>query len=146
MNQLDEILYTALTSDAAFNAAVGGRIRSTCFEVSPAEQDNVPLPSVIVIDFGSQDGQTTKDNTWESCEDQVQAGIEISASSPKEVHKLLRKARKAVAAYVQTLDYDHQPELNKISRDGVQWDWMKPCYFDTLRYQCTLYDEADGDE
>ena len=50
MIALDEIIYNALRADADLMTAVGGRIVSTCFEVSPDEQDNTPLPCIIVMD------------------------------------------------------------------------------------------------
>lgn len=140
MIELDEIIYDALTADTELMQAVGQRIRSTCFEVGPDETDNTPLPCIIVTDNGSQEQPETKDCEWLPYEEKVQAGIEIDGNSPKEVRTLIRKARKAVAAYIKTLaesDTDI-PYLDSIQRDGMAWDWMKPCYFDTLRYNCTL--------
>lgn len=142
MKPLDEILYSAIVSDAELMTAVGGRVKSTCFEVSPDEQDNTPLPCIIITDNGSQAQPETKDCEWEPSEDRVQAAVEVSADSPRAVRDLITKCRRAVAAYVSTLadtDPDDLPMLESIQRDGTAWDWMKPCYFDTLRYQCTVY-------
>lgn len=140
MKTLDEILYDALMADTELMENVGYRIKSTCFEVGPDEMDNTPLPCIIVTDNGSQQQPDDKDCEWDSCEDKVQAGIEISADSPKQVHTLISKARSAVAAYIMAMaEADEKtPYLDSIQRDGVAWDWLKPCYFDTLRYNCTI--------
>jgi hypothetical protein len=88
MTDLDEILYNAVTTDTSLMTVTSGRIKSTCFEVSPEEQDNTPLPYIIVSDDGLTNDQTTKDNTWESSEDRVQASVEVGAKSPKQVKQL----------------------------------------------------------
>ena len=28
--------------------------------------------------------------------------------------------------------------LTASNNDGVAWDWTKPCYYDTLHYQCDM--------
>lgn len=135
---LDEIIYNALISDQNFNAAVGGRIRSTCFEVSPDEKDKIPLPSVIVTDLGLQTQPECKDTDWEGSEEHVQAGVEISAESPRAVRELTLMARKAVANYIFDMEWADRPMLDSVQTEGVAWDWLKPCYFDVLKYQCTI--------
>jgi hypothetical protein len=30
------------------------------------------------------------------------------------------------------------PMLTASNNDGVAWDWTKPCYYDTLHYQCDM--------
>ena len=139
--QLDEILYNAIKADASLMTAIGGRVKDVCFEVSPDDQDKTPLPCIVITDLGSQEQPETKDCEWEPTEDHVQAGIEVSAKSPSEVRRLILLARHAVAEYVATLSHDEQPVLEGIQRDGTAWDWLKPCYFDTLRYQCTIDNE-----
>ena len=138
MIALDEILYNALRSDAELMQAVGGRIVSTCFEVGPDEQDNTQLPYIIVTDGGVQNAPQTKDTTWESHEDTATAGIEVSAKSPGEVRRLIKMARRAVAEYIRTIDYAERPDLQSVHTEGVAWDWTKPCYWDTLVYQCIV--------
>ena len=43
-----------------------------------------------------------------------------------------------------------QPYLTAASNEGIAWDWMKPCYYDTLHYQCdmdvTLTDDDNEQE
>lgn len=143
MTAIDELIYQAITADNDLMEAVGNRVRSTCFEVSPDEQDNTPLPSIIVMDLGAQANVETKENEWEPYEDHVTAGVEISARSPKEVRQLAGMVRKAVADYMIALSDEERPLLEAFSTDGTAWDWLKPCYFDTLRYQCVIDTEDD---
>ena len=140
---LDEILFNALVNSNDVSTAVDGRIKDVCFEVGPDEKDNTPLPYIIVTDGGVQNAPQTKDTEWESYEDTAVAGIEVSAKSPGEVRRLIKMARRAVAEYISTLDYKERPELQSVRTEGVAWDWMKPCYWDTLVYQCIV--ELDND-
>lgn len=139
MKNVDEILYDALKADAELMQAIGGRVVSTCFEVSPTEADNTPLPNIIVTDDGFQNQQTSKDNVWEACEDRVQVGVDVAAESPQEVQRLIRMCRKAISRYITTMYRNGEdiPELDALSSDGLAWDWMKPCYYQRLTYSCT---------
>lgn len=143
MTDLDVILYQALTADADLMEAVGGRIQSTCFEVGPDEPDNTPLPYIIVTDDGFQNQQTTKDYLWESIEDRVQATIEIGADSKNEVQTLLKDCRRAVENHITNLAEQGYaiPQLEGLRSDGIAWDWMKPCYYTHLIYECTINTE-----
>jgi hypothetical protein len=141
--ELDELFFNALMADADLVAAVGGRIESTCFEVSPDEQDNTPLPCIIVTDDGLTNNLSTKDTEWENGEDRVQASIEIDAESPKAVKRLLKMVRQAVANHIQTMaDNDEDiPCLQSVQTSGVAWDWLKPCYHETITYQCDIHND-----
>ena len=143
MKDLDIIIFEAVTNDAAIVQAVGNRVKSTAFEVPPTEADNTPLPYVIVSDDGFQNQSGTKDVIWESCEDQVQATIEVAAKSPNEVKRLTRLCRKAVCQHIEYLlsQGEDVPLLNSLNSDGIAWDWTKPCYFTHLMYNCTINTE-----
>ena len=136
--ELDELFFNALMADADLVLAVSGRIESTCFEVSPDGEDNTQLPCIIVADDGLTNQPTDKDVEWESIQDRVQASVEVSAKDPKDVKTLIRMVRKAIANYISSL-YDKGediPTLQSIQTNGVAWDWMKPCYHETITYQC----------
>ncbi len=148
IQELDEILYNALCADADLMVAVGGRVESTCFEVSPDEQDNTPLPCIIVTDDGLTNNSGSKDDEWESDEDHVQASIEVDAESPKAVKQLLRMVRRAVANHIRTLADSGEdiPHLQSVQTSGVAWDWLKPCYHETISYQCDVEVEWNDSE
>ena len=148
MLRLDKIFFDAITADADLMQTVGNRVKSTCFEVSPDEQDNTPLPYIVIRDLGKQPAQTTKDDEWMPSLWNVGAGIEVGATSPNEVDAIVMKAMKAIANYMQTLEGD-VPYLNEgfPRTQGVNWDWMKPCYWDLAQYQCDVeYTEDDEQE
>lgn len=150
MLRLDKIFFDAITADAELMQAVGGRVKSTCFEVSPDEQDNTPLPYILILDEGKQPAQTTKDDEWMPSQWRVGAGIEVGAKSPNEVDALIMKAMKAIAAYISTLadQGEEIPWLNEgfPQTQGVAWDWTKPCYFDVAHYQCDIDYNDDEQE
>ena len=139
MLRLDELLFEAITADAELMQAVGGRVKSTCFEVSPDEKDNTPLPYILILDEGKQPAQTTKDDEWMPSVWRVGVGIEVGAKSPNEVDALTVKAMQAVANCIHTLASQGEdiPYLNEgfPQTQGVAWDWTKPCYFDVAHYQ-----------
>lgn len=146
--ELDELFFDALRADEDIMTATGGRITSTCFEVSPDELDNTKTPCIIVTDDGLRDDQQTKDDVWESDKDRVQASVEVDADSPKEVKRLVRMARKAIANYIllQATQGNEIPSLISATSNGVAWDWMKPCYHSTISYQCDINNHLYDDE
>lgn len=151
MLRLDKIFFDAITSDEALMQAVGGRVKSTCFEVPPDEQDNTPLPYITIIDEGKEPAVTTKDDEWMPSLWRVGAGIEIGAKSPNEVDALVMKAMITVARHIKSMA-DKGEEIPYINEgfpqtQGVAWDWTKPCYYDIAHYQCDVeYTEDDEQE
>ena len=158
MLELEEIFYAALTADATIMEACGyvapksqsdpgtpARIYSTCVEVPPMENDNTPLPYIIIMDEGLQNDQGTKDDEWEAYEDRVQASVQISADRPKEVKRLTRLCRKAIADYIAAMTGE-KPYLQSLTTDGTAWDWTKPCYYKTLQYQCDMPNDWDDED
>jgi hypothetical protein len=142
MLELDEIFYNALTADETIVSDTDGRIYSTCVEVPPTDADNTPLPYIIIMDDGLQNDQATKDDIWESEDDRVQASVQISAVSPKEVKRLTRLCRKAIANYIASMSGE-KPYLISLTADGTAWDWTKSCYYKTLDYQCDVTNTND---
>lgn len=148
MKQVDEIIYDAIRADADLMTTIGGRVVSTCFEVSPDEADNTLVPYIIVTDDGFQNQNTTKDDLWEGDEDRVQASVEVAAESPNEVKRIIRMVRRAVQTYISDMyeDGHKTPQLESLSSDGLAWDWMKPCYYQRLMYQCATQSDIDDEQ
>ena len=140
MKAIDEIIYEALKADEQLTTITGDRVMSTCIEVPPTDADKTPLPYIIVTDDGFQNQDSTKDYLWEGVEDSVQASIEISAESPKEVKHIADLCRKAVTAHIVEMANQGEdiPYLANVSGNGVAWDWTKPCYYTTIKYNCTI--------
>jgi len=150
MKQVDEIIYDAIRADADLMTTIGGRVVSTCFEVSPDEADNTPVPYIIVTDDGFQAQESTKDDLWDSEEDRVQASVEVAAESPNEVKQIIRMVRRAVNTYIAQMREDDEviPTLQPgyPSSDILAWDWLKPCYYKRLTYQCTTQSDTDYEQ
>jgi len=145
MKQVDEIIYDAIRADEEIMTAISSHVVSTCFEVSPTDADNTPLPYIIVTDDGFQNQIESKDDSWEGTEDRVSVGVEVAAESPQEVKRLIKIVRQAVASYIGQM-YDEGediPELESLSSDGLAWDWLKPCYYQRLTYQCIINNEEE---
>jgi hypothetical protein len=144
MKQVDEIIYDAIRADEELMTAISGHVVSTCFEVSPTDADNTPLPYIIVTDDGFQNQVESKDDGWEGTEDRVSVGVEVAAESPQDVKRLIRMVRQAVAIYIGQMydDGEDTPELDSLSSDGLAWDWTKPCYYQRLTYQCITNTEV----
>lgn len=137
MKELDEIVYDALTSNEQITSQVSV-IRHTCIEVPPTEEDNTPLPYIIITDDSFQNEQNTKEDIWEGGTDRIQVSVEIAAGSPHEVKTLRTIIRKAIAEHVSSLPYCEIPQLLAVSNNGIAWDWIKPCYYDTIHYQASM--------
>jgi len=142
MLRLDKIFFDAITADAELMQIVGKRVKSTCFEVSPNEKDNTPLPYIVIRDFGKRPSQTTKDDGWMPTLWEVGAGVEVGGKSPNEVNEICMKAMQAIANHIQTLA-DSGSDIPFIKEgfpqtQGIEWDWTKPCYFDIVHYQCDV--------
>jgi hypothetical protein len=145
MKQVDELIYDAITADETLMAIIGGRVVSTCFEIPPDELDNTPIPNIIITDDGMQNNVTTKDCVWEGAEDQVQVTVDIAAASPSEVKQIMRKVRKAVEVYMASLG-NEMPTLVSLTAGDLAWDWMKPCYYKPLIYQCITKADIEDEE
>ena len=145
MKQVDELIYDAIKADEYLITIIGGRVVSTCFEIPPDELDNTPLPNIIITDDGMQNNVTTKDCVWEGGEDQVQVTVDVAAASPEEVKAIIRRVRKAVEVYMASLSSD-MPELVNLTAGELAWDWMKPCYYKPLIYQCKTKADIDDEQ
>lgn len=150
MQRLGKIIFDALCANNELVQIVGGRIKSTCFEVPPMEQDNTPLPYIIITDDGMSPSQTTKDNEWMPYLFRVNVGVEIGATSSNEVWDIELKVMKAIADHMQNLAEQgiDTPYLNEgyPQTEGIAWDWTKPCYFDTIHYQCDIENTNDDEQ
>ena len=64
--------------------------------------------------------------------------VDIAAKSPDEVKMLVRRVRRCIEQYMGRLYSQgaETPMLVSLQSDGIAWDWMKPCYYSHLIYQC----------
>lgn len=145
MKTVDELIYEAIKADEQLMQTIGGRVVSTCFEIPLDQEDNTPLPNIIITDDGFQNNVTTKDCVWEGGEDQVQVTVDIAAESPGEVKQIMRKVRKAVEVYMASLGAQ-MPTLANLTAGELAWDLVKPCYHKPLIYQCVTKADIDNEQ
>ena len=142
---LDEIFYEAITADVSLVTITKGRIYSTCIEVPPTEDDNTPIPYIIITDDPYTNDMSTKDDVWEGYVDHAKCSVIITADSPAGVKQIRRRVRQAIARYVVSMT-TNIPFLTSATNEGINWDWMKPCYYDTLHYSCDMDVNLEDDE
>ena len=144
MKTVDELIYDAIVADESLMAIIGDRVVSTCFEIPPDQLDNTEVQNIIITDDGFTNNVTTKDCVWEGGEDEVRVTVDIAGNSPEEVRQIMRKVRKAVEDYMASLG-NQMPELANLTAGELAWDWMKPCYYKPLIYQCRTKADIDDE-
>lgn len=142
MNSLatDSIFVAAITGNTDIMDTIGGRLYSTAIPLPDEDVDNVPVPYVIVTFDGLTNDPTTKDDPYESNDDQVNISIEVTATNREKLAALMAAIRNTVHEYMMTTA-DNQVMSYQFSADSVQYDSMKPCYWQTLHYQCEVSNE-----
>jgi len=150
----DAIFVKALRSNTALIAQLpAGDVYNTAIALPDEDADNAPLPYVIVSFDGLNNQDTTKDNDYDGLTDTVTVGIEIAAETRPKLGELARSVRKTLREYFREhqdddSDEDYQliPDDMTISAQPVQYDSLKPCYWQQLTYQCdTKPDDYEQD-
>ena len=138
----DKVFYNALRSNASLMEQVGGRIESTSIPVPDDKLLNEPVPYIIITFDGLQNEGYTKDNSYEGMTDKVKVSVEVAAQTRDELGDITQAIRDAVIAYFEDVedhawdDYDYVPNSYTFSASPVAYDSMKPCYYQTLTYDC----------
>lgn len=138
----DKVFYNALRSNAELMATVGGRIESTSIPVPDEEFDNVDVPYIIITFDGLQNEGFTKDNSFEGNQDKVQVSIEVAANTRDDLGDIMQTIRETIIEYFEDTeghawdDYDYIPTNYTFTASGVGYESTKPCYYQTLTYNC----------
>ena len=100
-------------------------------------------PGMLSKNFdGLQNEGLTKDNSYEGDTDKVTVSIEVAAPDRETLGNITDLIRQTVIAYFEDTtshevdDYDLVPESYEFSAGPIQYDSMKPCFFQTLSYGC----------
>lgn len=141
----DSIFIAAIKASHIIMNQIGGRLYSASIPLPDEDVDNVPVPYVIVTFDGLNNEQTTKDDPFESEDDKVTIGIEVCARNRTELSLLAKRIRVQVHTYMLSLLAEENPAITDyvMSADAVQYDSMKPCYWQTLRYVCDVTNTFD---
>jgi hypothetical protein len=143
MSLLNDIIFVkALRANADLMAQLAaGDVYNTAIALPDEDLDNAPLPYVIVTFDGLTNDIDTKDDPFESDSDSVNISIEIAAKTRNELGQLAEAIRRQVHQYFINADptdedYELIPHDYQFSAQAVNYDSMKPCYWQVLTYQC----------
>ena len=140
--QTDIIFVKALRADEELMAKLAaGDVYNTAIALPDEDLDNAPLPYVIVSFDGLTNDIDTKDDPDESDSDAVNISIEIAARTRSELGQLAEAVGHQVHQYFLDADptdedADLIPHDYQFSAQAVNYDSLKPCYWQILTYQC----------
>ena len=140
--QTDIIFVKALRANAdLMKQLAAGDVYNTAIALPDEDLDNAPLPYAIVTFDGLTNDIDTKDDPFESDSDSVNISIEIAAKTRNELGQLAEAIRRQVHQYFINADPTEEdadliPHDYQFSAQAVNYDSMKPCYWQVLTYQC----------
>ena len=140
--QTDIIFVKALRADEELMAELAaGDVYNTSIAMPDEDLDNAPLPYVIVSFDGLTNDVETKDDPYEGDSDNVTISIEIAAKTRTELGQLAEAVRHQVHDYFVEADptdddFNLVPLDYQLSAQQVNYDQLKPCYWQVLTYQC----------
>jgi len=140
----DAIFVKALRSNAELIEQLpAGDVYNTTIALPDEDIDNAPLPYVIVSFDGLQNQDQTKDDDFEAESDNVQIGVTVCAETRPQLGELAMAVRKTLREYFREHQGDDSdddfaliPEDMTLQAGAVQYDSLKPCYWQQLTYQC----------
>lgn len=132
----DSIFVDALKSNSTLVESVGGRIYGTAIPLPDEDADNAPVPYLIVTFDGLNNDVDSKDDEMESDTDKVNISIEVVGETLAKLHELTQAVRDTVRDYLATNDTDITEYL--FGAQAIQYDSLKPCYWQVLTYQCDV--------
>ena len=140
----DSIFIAAIQSNPALVEQIGGRLYGTAIPLPDEDADNVPVPYIIVTFNGLNNQNETKDDVYESNNDTVNIGVEVTGETIDKLHELTKAVRDTILSYFRS----HETDISDytFSADAIQYDSLKPCYWQTLRYQCEVYNLNDDEQ
>ena len=145
MSLLTDIIFVkALRSNAELIGQLpAGDVYNTAIALPDEEAENAPLPYIIVSFDGLNNQDTTKDDAFESESDRVQIGITICTGEREELGDMAVAVRTTIREYFREHygddtdeDFALIPDDITLNAQGVQYDSMKPCFWQVLNYQC----------
>lgn len=134
----DIAFYHALSSNERLRGIVDNRIYNTAIPLPDEDADNAPIPYIIITFDGMTNDATTKDDPYEGDGDSVNISVLATADTRLALSDIMQIIRDTIHDYfVENGDTeDLIPFDYQLSASSVQYDSMKPCYWQTLTYQC----------
>lgn len=145
----DLVFVQALRADQSLmQLLAAGDVYSTSIPLPDEDMDNAPLPYIIVTYDGMTNDGSTKDG-YEGDSDRVKVSIEIAAPNREHLGLLAEAVRKSVRSWFEEHDGRYTtPDLSGLpsvmceiedyafSAGPVSYDPAKPCFYQTLSYDC----------
>lgn len=150
--QTDIIFARAIRANDSIMETIGQRLYNTAIPLPDEDADNVPVPYVILSLDALTNEQSTKDDMpYEGDEDNVQVGVTIAAETREQLAELAIAIRRQIRdffTYMPDDDDDHElvPLDYQMSAQAVQYDSLKPCYWQRLSYQCETLNDLNDEE
>ena len=149
--QTDIIFAKAIKSDSSLLGMLkSGDVYNTSIALPDEDLRNAPVPYCIVSFDGLVNDQSSKDD-YEGDFDVVTVTVEIAARTRPELGTIATKIRKAVRRYFiasEESDDDHDmiPLDYQFTAKQVNYDPLKPSYWQELTYQCDVKNDTIEDE
>ena len=137
----DIIFVRALKSNAELLAMLpSGDIYNTSIALPDEDIYNAPIPYIIVSRGPVTNDTSTKDG-YEGEYDNVNISVQIAAKNRRELGTISGMVRETIKDFFENLtddddDYSLVPLDYQFSAQNVNYDSMKPCYWEELNYQC----------
>ena len=137
----DKFFYSAIAKSQAVQDATGGRIYNTADDSVENEEDTL-TPYIIITNNGGQNVTEDKDDVGESMTDSDSISVEIAANNREQLAIIATAVRKAVKEAFADFDDEDAVSLGFFLQDytmsygPVNFDEWKPCFWQTLNYQC----------
>ena len=141
--QTDIIFTKALQSNAHLMSQLpAGNVHNISIQLPDVDLNNAPIPYIIVSFDGLTNDKSTKDG-YEGFYDSVTISVDVVAKTRKQLGELTEQVRSTIREYFENIEegdelFDLVPNDYEFSASGVQYDWEKPCYFQTLSWQCDV--------
>ena len=140
----DAIFIEALNTDQQLMSMLAaGDVYGTTIALPDEDIMNAPLPYCIVTYDGMNNDPGTKDD-YEGDYDQVRIGVTVAAKTRAELARLIVMVRNRIRDYfsgvaeeeIKTENEGLVPYDYTLQSSPVQYDMLKPCYWQTLTYSC----------
>ena len=136
----DKFFYKALKANQTLVTMTKGRIFNTARSSVDEKEDR--LPYIIITLDGVANAPSTKDDV-EGYTDTVQVSVLCVAHDREKLGQLTVLCRKQLLSYQQLCVQDSMtagaedcPDGWAFSAEAVMYDDLKPCFYQTLHYEC----------
>lgn len=137
---IDTIFIEALSENSELMERLGqtddslARIYGTAIPLPDEDALNADVPYIIVGFDGLTNDSKTKDEPYEGEYDQVSISVEITANNLNELHELTQTVRDTILNFLR--EYETPIADYQFSAQAIQYDSIKPCYWQVLNYLC----------